>query len=82
MSVNYRICGNLAFFKLIGVVLLNIYGIFTGSVCIITITVSMTTGQDIWMTGSIRWIIWASGIRPCWIWPTGVKRGLRPCPPR
>ena len=28
MSVNYRICGNLAFFKLIGVVLLNIYGIF------------------------------------------------------
>ena len=28
MSVNYRICGNLAFLKLIGVVLLNIYGIF------------------------------------------------------
>lgn len=28
MSVNYRICGNLAFFKLIGVVLLNKYGIF------------------------------------------------------
>lgn len=28
MSVNYRICGNLTFFKLIGVVLLNIYGIF------------------------------------------------------
>ena len=28
MSVNYCICGNLAFFKLIGVVLLNIYGIF------------------------------------------------------